>query len=166
MADALSNDVAISLLGNTIATGTILFVLITIFGPVSGAHFNPAVSFVFYLRGDLAGGMTLLYMIVQVCGGILGTWTAHAMFEVPILQISTVDRSGFGNCISEIIATFGLVFVIFTAISQNSNLFRCWSGCIFRLPIGSLRQHRSPTLQLRLHVLYQIRLLEYARSNY
>ena len=120
MADALSNDVAISLLGNTIATGAILYVLITIFGPVSGAHFNPAVSFVFYLRGDLAGGMTLLYMIVQVCGGILGTWAAHAMFEVPILQISTVDRSGFGNCISEIIATFGLVFVIFTAISQNS----------------------------------------------
>lgn len=86
MADALSNDVAISLLGNTIATGAILFVLITIFGPVSGAHFNPAVSFVFYLRGDLAGGMTLLYMIVQVCGGILGTWAAHAMFEVPILK--------------------------------------------------------------------------------
>ena len=107
MAYALSNDVAISLLGNTIATGTILCVLITIFGPVSGAHFNPAVSFVFHLRGDLAGGMTLLYVIVQVCGGILGTWAAHAMFEVPILQISTVDRSGFGNCISEIIATFG-----------------------------------------------------------
>jgi len=120
MADTLSNDVAISLLGNTIATGAILFVLITIFGPVSGAHFNPAVSFVFYLRGDLAGGMTLLYMIVQIFGGILGTWAAHAMFEVPILQISSVDRSGFGNCVSEIIATFGLVFVIVTAISQNS----------------------------------------------
>jgi len=91
MADSLSNDVAISLLGNTIATGAILFVLIKIFRPVSGAHFNPAVSFVFYLRGDLAGALTLLYMIVQI-------W----------------------NCISEIIATFGLVFVIVTAISQNS----------------------------------------------
>ena len=65
MADALSNDVAISLLGNTIATGAILFVLITIFGPVSGAHFNPAVSFVFYLRGDLAGGMTLRLMLYR-----------------------------------------------------------------------------------------------------
>ena len=99
MADALSNDVAISLLGNTIATGTILFVLITIFGPVSGAHFNPAVSFVFYLRGDLAGGMTLLYMIVQVCGGILGTWTAHAMFEVPFYkyQLSTEVDLGIAS---------------------------------------------------------------------
>jgi glycerol uptake facilitator-like aquaporin len=120
MADALSNDVAISLLGNTIATGAILFVLITIFGPVSGAHFNPAVSFVFYLRGDLAGAMALCYIIVQISGGILGTWAAHVMFEVPILQISTVERSGLGNYVSEIIATFGLVFVIVTAISQNS----------------------------------------------
>jgi len=120
MADALSNDVAISLLGNTIATGAILFVLITIFGPVSGAHFNPAVSFVFYLRGDLAGAMTLCYIIVQISGGILGTWAAHVMFEVPIVQISTVDRSGFGNYVSEIIATFGLVFIIVTAISQSS----------------------------------------------
>lgn len=94
--------------------------LITIFGPVSGAHFNPAVSFVFYLRGDLAGAMTLSYIIVQICGGILGAWAAHAMFELPILQVSTVDRSGFGKCISEIIATFGLVFVILTAIQQNS----------------------------------------------
>ena len=120
MADALSDDIAISLLGNTIATGAILFVLISIFGQVSGAHFNPAVSFVFYMRGDLAGAMAICYIIVQICGGILGTWAAHTMFEVPILQISTTDRSGFGNYISEIIATFGLVFVIFTAISQNS----------------------------------------------
>jgi len=120
MADALSDDVAVSLLGNTIATGAILFVLITIFGPVSGAHFNPAVSFIFFLRGDLAGAMTLYYITVQIIGGILGTWAAHTMFEVPILQISTVDRSGFGNCVSEIIATFGLVFVIVTAISQKS----------------------------------------------
>jgi glycerol uptake facilitator-like aquaporin len=120
MADALSDDVAVSLLGNTIATGAILFVLITIFGPVSGAHFNPAVSFIFFLRGDLAGAVTLYYITVQIIGGILGTWAAHTMFEVPILQISTVDRSGFGNCVSEIIATFGLVFVIVTAISQKS----------------------------------------------
>ena len=120
MADALSDDVAVSLLGNTIATGAILFVLITIFGPVSGAHFNPAVSFIFFLRGDLAGAVTLFYINVQIIGGILGTWAAHTMFEVPILQISTVDRSGFGNCVSEIIATFGLVFVIVTAISQKS----------------------------------------------
>jgi len=120
MADALSDDVAISLLGNTIATGAILFVLITIFGPVSGAHFNPAVSFVFYLRGELAGGLAFSYIAIQIFGGVLGTWIAHAMFEVPILQISTVDRSGFGNCVSEIIATFGLVFVIVTAIAQNS----------------------------------------------
>jgi glycerol uptake facilitator-like aquaporin len=68
----------------------------------------------------LAGAVTLYYITVQIIGGILGTWAAHTMFEVPILQISTVDRSGFGNCVSEIIATFGLVFVIITAISQKS----------------------------------------------
>ncbi len=120
MADALSNDDAVSLLGNTIATGAILFALITILGPISGAHFNPAVSFIFFLRGDLSGRLVCFYVIVQILGGVIGTWAAHGMFELPILQVSTVDRSGFGNCISEIIATFGLVLVIILALSQNS----------------------------------------------
>lgn len=120
MADALSNDDAVSLLGNTIATGAILFALITILGPISGAHFNPAVSFIFFLRGDLSRRLVCFYVIVQILGGVIGTWAAHGMFELPILQVSTVDRSGFGNCISEIIATFGLVLVIILALSQNS----------------------------------------------
>ena len=120
MADALSNDDAVSLLGNTIATGAILFALITILGPISGAHFNPAVSFIFFLRGDLSGRLVCFYVTVQILGGVIGTWAAHGMFELPILQVSTVDRSGFGNCISEIIATFGLVLVIILALSQNS----------------------------------------------
>ena len=120
MADALSNDDAVSLLGNTIATGAILFALITILGPISGAHFNPAVSFIFFLRGDLSGRLVCFYVIVQILGGVIGTWAAHGMFELAILQVSTVDRSGFGNCISEIIATFGLVLVIILALSQNS----------------------------------------------
>lgn len=120
MADALSNDDAVSLLSNTIATGAILFALITILGPISGAHFNPAVSFIFFLRGDLSGRLVCFYVIVQILGGVIGTWAAHGMFELPILQVSTVDRSGFGNCISEIIATFGLVLVIILALSQNS----------------------------------------------
>ncbi len=120
MADALSNDDAVSLLGNTIATGAILFALITILGPISGAHFNPVVSFIFFLRGDLSGRLVCFYVIVQILGGVIGTWAAHGMFELPILQVSTVDRSGFGNCISEIIATFGLVLVIILALSQNS----------------------------------------------
>ena len=112
MADALSADDAISLLCNTIPTGAILFVLITIFGPVSGAHFNPAVSLVFAKRGDLAWHMAGLYILAQVTGGMVGSLVAHAMFDLPLFQLARTVRTGTGQWISEGLATFGLVATI------------------------------------------------------
>lgn len=116
MADALSADDAVSLLGNTIPTGAILVVLITILAPVSGAHFNPAVTLVFALRKDLPWGLAVGYMLAQIAGGILGTLLAHAMFELPILQISTRIRTDTGQWLAEAVATFGLVATILTGI--------------------------------------------------
>jgi len=112
MADALSADDAVSLLGNTIPTGAILFVLITILGPVSGAHFNPAVTMVFALRRDIAAGLAAGYVAAQVAGGILGSLVAHAMFDLPVLQLSATVRTGGGQWLAEVVATFGLVAAI------------------------------------------------------
>ena len=112
MADALSDDTAVSLLANTIATGAILVVLITLFGPVSGAHFNPAVTLVFALRRELPWALAGAYVVVQVAGGIAGSLLAHAMFDLPLWQVSTTLRSGTGQWLAEIVATFGLIAAI------------------------------------------------------
>jgi glycerol uptake facilitator-like aquaporin len=112
MADALSADDAVSLLGNTLPTGAILVVLITILGPVSGAQFNTAVTLVFALRRSLAPGLALAYVAAQVLGGVLGTGLAHAMFDLPVLEIGTSVRSGDGQWLAEVVATFGLVATI------------------------------------------------------
>src|SRR6202007_2514711 len=89
MAEKLAGgNVAVALLGNTLATGAILFVLITMLGPVSGAHFNPAVSLVFRLRGELTSGASLAYVLAQLGGGILGVWAAHVMFGLPVIELS------------------------------------------------------------------------------
>ncbi len=106
-------NVAIALLGNTIPTGAILVVLIAIFGPVSGAHFNPAVTAAFALRGQFPGRDFAPYVAAQVVGAIAGTIAAHAMFELPLVQVSTHVRTGTGMWIAEGVATFGLVLVIF-----------------------------------------------------
>jgi glycerol uptake facilitator-like aquaporin len=106
-------NIALALLGNTLPTGAILVVLILIFGPVSGAHFNPAVSLVFALRGEMGARNAGLYAGAQVIGAIAGVWLAHAMFESPMFQFSTTVRSGWGQWIAEAIATFGLVLTIF-----------------------------------------------------
>ena len=116
MADRLTDDVALALLGNTLPTGAILVVLITILGPVSGAHFNPAVTLVFGLRGDIAFKDAAAYAIAQIVGGILGTLAAHAMFDMPLLQISTTARTGAGQWIAEGVAAFGLVFTILAGL--------------------------------------------------
>lgn len=116
MAERLTNDVAIALLGNTIPTGAILFVLITILGPVSGAHFNPIVSLVAALRGELTWRVAALYGAVQVLGGIAGTLVAHLMFEAPLLQLATHVRSGSAQWFSEGVASFGLVLVILAGL--------------------------------------------------
>ena len=113
MAERLAGgNVALALLGNTIPTGAILFVLITMLGPVSGAHFNPAVTLAFLLRREIGAAQALVYIIVQVVGAVLGALLAHAMFEENLLQVSSNVRSGPAQWLSEAVATFGLVATI------------------------------------------------------
>ena len=116
MADALSADDAVSLLGNTLPTGAILMVLITILGPISGAHFNPAVSLVFLVRRELTLQLFLLYISAQIFGGIMGSFAAHGMFDLEIVQFSEKIRTGGSQWFAEVIATFGLVATILGAI--------------------------------------------------
>lgn len=111
-------NVAIALLGNTLPTGAILVVLILIFGPVSGAHFNPAVSIAFALRGALPYRELAPYLIAQIAGGLLGALTAHAMFELPLLQISGHVRTGPAQWFAESVATFGLLLTIFGCVAR------------------------------------------------
>lgn len=120
MGAALSDgNIAIALLANAIATGCILYALITTLGPVSGAHFNPAVTLAFLIRREITLKDAVPYMIVQIIGAILGVWAAHIMFELPILQLSSTDRTGVSQWFSEIIATFGLLFVIFGGLHHK-----------------------------------------------
>lgn len=113
MADRMAGgNAALALLGNTLPTGAILMVLITMLGPVSGAHLNPAVSLVFYLRRELTARGALAYATVQIAGAVAGVLIAHAMFELPLLQLSVTVRSGLAQAFSEGIATFGLVLTI------------------------------------------------------
>jgi glycerol uptake facilitator-like aquaporin len=113
MAETLSDgNTGLALLANTIATGAILFVLITAFGPVSGAHFNPAVTLVFLLRREIGAVQALSFVFVQVIGGVCGTLLAHAMFDQPLVQVSSHARSGFAQGLSEAVATFALIFAI------------------------------------------------------
>jgi len=113
MAEKLSggND-AVALLANTVATGAMLFVLITMLGPISGAHMNPAVSLVAAARGELGWPDTAAYIFVQLGFGILGAWAAHLMFDQPTLQLSVKARTGLGQWAGEAIATFGLILTI------------------------------------------------------
>lgn len=112
-------NVAIALLGNTLATGALLFVLITMLGPVSGAHFNPAVTLIMRLRGEIETRSALAYGMTQITGGILGVWVAHAMFDVPVWQVSTHLRSGPGQWLSEGLATFGLILTILGTVKHR-----------------------------------------------
>ena len=105
-------NLAVALLGNTAATSAMLFVLITMLGPLSGAHFNPAVTLVMRLRGEIGTPDLLRYIAAQLVGGILGVWAAHVMFGLPVLQFSDHARSGAGQWLGEFIATFGLVLTI------------------------------------------------------
>jgi glycerol uptake facilitator-like aquaporin len=114
-------NAAIALLCNTIATGAILVVLITIFGPVSGAHFNPAVSLVFALRKSLPWSGLGPYVAAQLIGAALGVWLAHAMFELPVWQLSTTIRTGSGQWIAECVATFGLILTIIGCVTSAPN---------------------------------------------
>lgn len=120
MADKLSGgNVAIALLANALATGAILVVMITMFGPISGAHFNPAVSLVSMLSGDLPAAVFAVYAVVQTVAAIGGVLLAHAMFDLPILQVSETVRTGAGQWISEGVATFGLVLAILMTVRHR-----------------------------------------------
>jgi len=112
-------NVAIALLGNTIATGAVLFVLITMFGPVSGAHFNPALTLVIRLRGEISSRVAMAFVAAQLGGGILGAWAAHLMFDLPILELSTKVRAGPGQLTGEAIATFGLILTILGTVRMR-----------------------------------------------
>jgi glycerol uptake facilitator-like aquaporin len=107
-----AGNAAIALLGNTLATGAGLVVLITILGPISGAHFNPAVTLAFALRREIAWPLAGAYVVVQIVAAIAGVWLAHAMFAEPILQVSTKLREGPSQGLAEFVATFGLVGTI------------------------------------------------------
>lgn len=116
MAERLSGgNVAVALLANTLATVGGLYVLIEVFGPVSGAHFNPAVSAVMAWRGELTRTSLLPYVAAQLSGAVLGAWLAHAMFDMSLFQVSTKLRSGTGQWTAEAVATFGLLLVILRA---------------------------------------------------
>jgi glycerol uptake facilitator-like aquaporin len=119
MAEGLTKDVALALLGNTLPTGAILVVLITIFGPISGAHFNPAVTLVFALKRELAPRDALLYVAVQIAGGIIGTMLAHAMFALPLMDASLKMRTGGAQWLAEAVAAFGLIVTILAGVRFN-----------------------------------------------
>jgi glycerol uptake facilitator-like aquaporin len=116
MAETLTKDVAVELLGNTLPTGAILVVLITILGPISGAHFNPAVSLIFALKHELSNRETALYVVAQVIGGILGAIAAHLMFALPMIEPSAKARTGLALWFAEWVATFGLIITILAGI--------------------------------------------------
>jgi len=116
MAESLPKAVALALLGNTLPTGAILVVLMTILGPISGAHFNPAVTLVFALKRDLTARDALLYVAAQVAGGIAGTLIAHAMFAMPLWDASLKMRTGGAQWLAEVVAAFGLVTTILAGV--------------------------------------------------
>lgn len=111
-------NVAIALLGNTLPTGAILVVLILIFGPVSGAHFNPVVSLSFAVRGEITWRLFVAYSSAQLAGAVVGVWAAHLMFDLPVWQFSSTVRTGPGQWLAEAIASFGLLLTVFGCIAN------------------------------------------------
>ena len=116
MAENLTKDAALALLCNTLPTGAILVVLIAVFGPISGAHFNPAVTLVFWLKREFSTNDALIYVAVQIAGGIAGTMIAHATFGLPLLEASMKVRTGGGQWFAEAVASFGLIATILAGI--------------------------------------------------
>jgi glycerol uptake facilitator-like aquaporin len=129
MGESLANgNVAITLLANAIATGCMLYCIITLFGPVSGAHFNPIVTLAFLVRGKMAPLTALGFVVAQVVGGICGVWLVHVMFDQPILQLSQTARTGVNLWSSEIFASFGLLLVIFGGLAHNKKAIPAMVG--------------------------------------
>ncbi|MDB2369201.1 aquaporin family protein [Octadecabacter sp.] len=120
MAQGMTDDAGLMLLANAIATGCMLYVIITVLGPISGAHFNPVVTLAFALRGEHPWPLVAAYIPMQIAGGILGVWLTHWMFDLDVLQFSTTARTGANQWTSEVFATFGLLFVIFGGLRSNA----------------------------------------------
>lgn len=120
MATNLSKDVGVQLAINSAATGLILYILITLLGPISGAHFNPIVTAIQFFKKNISGSLAAAYLFAQLIGGVIGVALANLIFNLPIIEISQKDRTGTELFVSEILATAGLVFIIFTAIAQKS----------------------------------------------
>lgn len=114
-------NAAIALLGNTLATGAGLVVLITVFGPVSGAHFNPVVTLVFALRGEVGRSAAIAYAAAQTFGAVLGVWAAHLMFAEPVIQVSTKLRDGPAQAFAEAVASFGLLLTILGTLRARAD---------------------------------------------
>ncbi len=121
MADQLSGgNVAVALLGNTVSVGAILYVLIVMLAPISGAHFNPAVTFAFWLRKEISAAHSLIFIVAQLLGGLVGVFAVHLMFDMPILQAAVTERTGLGQWVGEIVATFGLLLTILLLIKHKA----------------------------------------------
>ena len=121
MAEHLADgNLALALLGNTLATGSILVVIILVFGPISGAHFNPAVTLVFLFRKEITSKTALLYILAQILGGISGTLVAHIMFELPLIEASSTGRAGVSQWVAEFVSTFGLITTILGCLKTRS----------------------------------------------
>lgn len=140
-ANLSSGNDAVALLGNTAATAAMLFVLITILGPISGAHMNPAVSLVAALGGDLRWRDAASYVVAQLMFGILGAWTAHLMFDLPTLQVSLKARHGLGQWTGEAVATFGLILTILGTVRHRPH----WVPATVALYIASAYWFTSST---------------------
>ena len=117
-----------ALLPHALAIGAILFVMITLFGPISGAHFNPAVTMIFTLKRELSGRDAVAYIAVQIVAGIAGVWLAHLMFDLETVQASEKVRAGIGQWSAEVVATAGLIFVILGGIKTNAALIPALVG--------------------------------------
>ena len=116
MAESLTKDAALAMLCNTLPTGAILVVLIAAFGPISGAHFNPAVTLVFWLKREVSTSEGMTYIAVQIAGGIVGTMIAHAMFGLPLFEVSMKVRTGGAQWFAEAVASFGLIATILAGV--------------------------------------------------
>ena len=120
MATKISNDVGVELLINSFATGLILYILITLLGPISGAHFNPVVTGIQVLKKNISNSLATAYLLAQLIGAVIGVALANFIFKLPLIELSQKDRTGPELFVSEIRATAGLIFIIFTAIAQKS----------------------------------------------
>ncbi len=138
MAENLTNDNALRLTANTLATGAGLFVLITAFAEISGAHFNPFVSLAMYLTKKIKGKLLITYIPAQILGCLLGVMLANVFFEHNIIELSTKNRDGFNIFLAEIVATFGLIFIIFATLKDGKTTIAACVALILLLVIGLL----------------------------